>query len=424
MTHKGRATLTALIAVFMLGALAAASASAWAASPEFVPQAGQTFPISIGNSLHTGTVTFSWPSMIWGKCSENKTEGTITGAKAVSLTLEWAGCSLGWHTEGSPEGHIVVTGTGSLRYISRAKEQVGVVLAIKEVKILSGGEYIKMRGSLVIPITPLNTETGKFTLPIHEKSLGEQEFGSYENESREVITARPEIEYGTSLKRAGIEVTGSNELTASKSVTIKTKTPPPPPLPAFALGEGITYPVALEGSAPTAKVALESAAGVLSCEGANTKGTISAGRTLSSLTYELQHCEEKGTTECQTTGAEAGHIVVTGSASLVYIDKAEELVGLVYNLNEAAVTCGTAIVKARGTLVIPITPIAIKTTHPILTLTRDGEAYENTYTTYENEKGEATTTKLELNFQTGYKKGLLETGELQLTSNKVLTVEG
>jgi hypothetical protein len=74
--------------------------------------------------------------------------------------------------------------------------------------------------------------------------------------------------------------------------------------------------------------------------------------------------------------------------------------------------------------VIPITPIAIKTTHPILTLTRNGEAYENAYTTYENEKGEATTTKLELNFQTGYKKGLLETGELQLTSNEVLTVEG
>jgi hypothetical protein len=423
MTRKGRTMLTALVAVFTMGVLAAASASAWAASPEFVPKAGENFPISIANSLHAGTVSFSWPSMTWGTCSSNKTEGTITSAKAVSLTLEWTGCSSGWHSEGAPEGHIIVTGTGSLSYISRSSGQVGVVLAIKEVKLLTGSSYIKLRGSLVIPITPLNTEASKFALPIHEKGLGEQEFASYESESGKVIEARPQIEFGSAFKKAAIEVQGSNELTTGKPLTIKTKTPPPPPLPEFILGEGVTYPVALEGSSPATKASLQSAAGNVGCEGVNTTGTISASKTLSLLRYELQHCK-KGATECQTTGAESGQVVVTGSANLVYINKAEELVGLVFNLSEATVTCGSSVEKARGTLVIPVTPIGIKTTHPALTLTRNGEAYENTYTTYENEKGEGITTKLELNFGTGYKKGLLETGELEQTTSKTLTIEG
>jgi hypothetical protein len=288
MRHKSKTMLAALVAVLALGAVAAASASA--SAPEFVPKAGETFPSSIGNSMHAGSVSFSWPSMTWGTCSENKTQGTITGSKAVSLTLEWAGCSSGWHSEGSAEGHIVLTGTGTLTYIARSTEKVGIVLAIKEVKLLSGSSYIKLRGSLVIPITPLNTETNKFALPIHEAGLGEQEISTYENENREVTEARPQIEFGTAFKRAGIEVQGGNELTTGKSLTIKM--PPPPPLPEFILGEGDTYPVALEGSSPATEVALDSAAGSISCEGVNTKGTITASRALSVLTYELRHCKK------------------------------------------------------------------------------------------------------------------------------------
>jgi hypothetical protein len=412
--------LAALVAVLALGAVGAATASA--SAPEFAPKAGEIFPISIGNSLHAGSVSFDWPSKTWGTCSENKTEGTITGAKAVSLTLEWAGCSSGWHSEGSPEGHIVLTGTGTLTYIARSTEQVGIVLAIKEVKLLAtGGTSIKLRGSLVIPITPLNTETTKFALPIHETSLGEQEFGAYENENRETVGARPQIEFGTAFERAGIEVQGGNELTTGKHLTIKT--PPPPPLPEFVLGKGEAYPVALEGSSLTAKVSLKSSVSAISCEGVNTKGTITASRTMSVLTYELQHCKS-GTVECQTTGAEAGHVVLTGSAELFYIKKAEERVALVFTLNEAKVTCGSSADKVKGTLVIRVTPVGIKTTQPALTLTRNGEAYENTYTTYENEKSEVITAKFELNFLTGWKKGVLETGELDPTVNKAVTLEG
>jgi hypothetical protein len=408
-------------------ALATVSAApASASAPELVTNPGQTFPVSIGNSLHAGSVSFDSRAMPLGLCTENRTEGTITGPKTVSLTLEWTGCSTGsaeWHSEGSPEGHVVLTGTGTLSYIARSTEQVGIVFAIKEVKIISGTTSIKLRGSLVIPITPLNKETNKFALPVHEKSLGEQEIRSYENENREVVAARPEIDFGTGFKEAGIEVQGANELTTNKSLTIKT--PPPPPHPEFILGEGESYPVALEGSYPAAKVSLANAAAIVGCEGASTKGTITGSKALSALTYELQHCkEEASSAECQTTGAEAGHVVLTGSASLFYIKKAEERVALVLTLNEAKITCGTNAYKARGALVIRVTPVGLKTTRPVLTLTRNGEAFENTYTSYENEKGEVIAAKLELQFGTGFKKGMLVTGALQPTANKALTVEG
>jgi hypothetical protein len=359
--------------------------------------------------MHAGSVSFTWPSMTWGTCSENKTEGTITGAKAVSLTLEWAGCSSGWHTEGSPEGRVVITGTGTLSFISRSTEKVGVVVAIKEAKLLSGSTSIKLRGSLVIPITPLHTETSKFAMPIHETGLGEQEFGSYENENREVVEARPQIVFGTSFKKAGIEVQGGNELTSGKSLTIET--PPPPPLPEFVLGEGGTYPVALEGSFLAAQGGLAGAAGSISCEGVNTKGTVTGSRTLSTLTYELQHCK-KGTTECQT-GAQTGTIVLSGSASLFYINKTEERVALILTLNEAKVSCGASVVKVKGSLIIRVTPVGLKTTQPVLTLTRNGEAYENTYTTYENDTGEVISAHLELNFGTGFKKGAIRSRRTQ-----------
>jgi hypothetical protein len=408
--------LAAIVAVFAFGALAAASASANA--PEFVPRAGESFPVSISNSLHAGSVSFSWPSMTWGTCSENKTEGTITAAKTVSLTLEWTGCSSGWHTEGSPEGHVVITGTGTLSY---AAEHVGVVLAIKEVKLVSGATSIKLRGSLVIPIGPLNTETNKFALPIHEVGLGEQEFSSYENESGEVREARPQIEFGTSSKRAGIEVQGANELTTGKSLSIKT--PPAPPFPEFALGEGGTFPVTLEGTSPTASAGLYASAGAITCEGVNTKGTLTGGRFLSTLTYELQHCKKGTTTECQT-GAEAGTIVLSGSANVFYIKKAEERVALILALNEAKVSCGAQSVKVKGSLIIRVTPVGFKTTQPVLELTRNGELPENTYTTYENDAGEVISVHPELNFGTGFKKGAVATGERHVTASKTVTLEG
>lgn len=420
MGSKSRRVLAALVAVLALGAVSAASASA--AAPEFVLKAGESFPSGIGNTLHSGRVAFGWTSQQWGECSENKMSGTITGAKAVSLTLESTGCkegTTGEHSEGAPEGHIVVTGTGQLSYIARSTEQVGIVLALKEVNIVIGSSNIKLSGSLVVPIGPLNSEASKFALPIHEAGAGVQEFGTWENEGRDLVIARPQILFGTSSKSAGLEVGGANELTTDKTVTVSAS--PPPPLPEFVLGEGGKFPVGLEGASPAAKVTLASAAGSITCEGVTTKGSITSG-TASSLTLELKHCKTGAGSECSTAGSEEGRLVFEGAANLFYIKKSEKRVGLVFTLGTTQITCGTSKDKVQGTLVIPVTPISTQTTGFDIALTRNGEAYENTYTTYENATGEVVTVKLELNYGTGYKKGVLSAGELPLSANKTLTI--
>jgi hypothetical protein len=419
-----RSALVSLVAVLALGAVAAASASAL--TPEFALKPGGAFPVSIGNSLHTGEVSFDWPAMNWGTCTKNKTEGTITGTKAVSLTLEWTGCRAGqtgqWHSEGAPEGTIVVTGTGTLAYISRSTGQIGIVFAIKEVKLLFGSGYIMLRGNMMIPVNPLNTETNKFAMPIHETGEShEQEVRSYETEGGVVVPVQPEIVFGNTFKRAGIELQGGNELTTNQVLAVKALSPPPNPQ--FSLGGNDAFPVALEGSSPTRKTTLESASGVMSCEGVNTKGTITGKTTVSPLTYELRHCK-RGTEECKTAGAEAGAVVLTGSANLFNIKKSEDLVGLVFTIGETNVTCPSAELKVRGTLVVPVTPVGNRTKQLTLTLNKapGEETFQDTYITYENEKEEVISTKLELNFGTGYKRGLLGTGGLELTANKAVMV--
>lgn len=417
--------LSALVFALVFSAVGAASASA-TSQPTFA--SSESFPISIENSLHAGSVAFEWPTQTWGTCTENKMTGTITNPSTVALTLEWTGCKGGgtqWHSEGAPEGHVVVTGTGRLNYTSWSTGKVGIVLAITPVKLILGGSSITLRGNLVIPVSPTNTEVSKLALPVHESGLGEQEFVSYENEAHEVKEARPQIEFGATSKKAGIEIAGSNELATGKKVTVWTgPTAPPPSRPEYALGAG-KFPVTLEGSAPAAVVNLGNAAGGVECTGVTVKGTIT-GSTSGTRSLELQHCKKSGGAKnCNTTGSAAGVISLSGTESLAYISKAEQRVGSVFTPELAEFECeGGFKNKLKGALVIPVSPVGIQTTALTMNITRKGTEYENTYTTYENEKGEKITAKLEFNFGTGYKKGFLETGELDPNLSQALTVTG
>lgn len=416
---KGRTAIAALFAAVVLAAVGVASASA--ATPEFTLKAGESFPASIGSTLHAGKVTFGWNSQLWGECSENKTEGSITGAKTASLTLEWAGCkdgSTSEHSEGAAEGHIVVTGTGQLTYISRDAEQVGIVLSLKEAKVWIGGSDIVLNGSLLIPVTPLNSETSKLGLPIHTVSLGVQEVITYEAEGRYALSAFPQILFGTSSKAAGLEVSGTNEVTTGKSVTVSAS--PPPVRPELVLGEGGKYPVSLDGPSPTTKTKLETVAGVISCEGVDTKGSITSG-TAATLILELAHCAQ-GERECNTPDSENGDLLLEGSAGLYYIKKAEKRAGLVVALETTEIHCEATLDRVQGKIVIPVTPVSTKGTVFALALARNGEAVEDAYSSYENESGEVVATKFEANFGTGYKKALLEEGSVPLLTNKIMTV--
>jgi hypothetical protein len=186
------------------------------------------------------------------------------------------------------------------------------------------------------------------------------------------------------------------------------------------LGEGGKYPVSLDGPSPTTKAKLETAAGVISCEGVNTKGAITSA-TGASLVLELAHCEE-GERECNTPDSEDGDLVLEGSAGLYYIKKAEKRAGLVLALEPAEIHCEASLVKVQGKIVIPLTPVSTKGINFELSLARNGEAVEDAYSSYENESGEVVATKFEANFGTGYKKALLEEGSTPLLTNKIMTV--
>jgi hypothetical protein len=425
---RHRATLIALMVASLFGVLGVASASA-ASQPQFVLKAGESFPASIGSSLHAGSVSFAWPTQTWGTCNADGVSGSITGPTSAALTFEWTGCSSGsaqWHSEGAPEGHVVISGTAHLDYTSWSAEKVALVLPLNEVKLISGGSSIKLRGNLVVPVGPTDTETTKLGLPIHEKGLGEQEFAAYENEAHQSVEARPQIEFGSVAKKAGIEIQGADELTVSKHVTVWTSPlGSPPPRAEYVLGSGSSFPVTLGGTAATAAASLGSAAGAITCSGADVRGTITASTSGGVQALELEHCKTpSGASDCTSTGAGPGIVSLAGTSSLAYISKAEGRVGMLFSFEPAEIACGTVKDHLKGELVIAVSPVGVQTSTLDLGLTRKGLEYENTYTSYENEKGERIATKLEANFGTGYKKAYLETGELAPTLNKSLTVTG
>jgi hypothetical protein len=255
-------------------------------------------------------------------------------------------------------------------------------------------------------------------LPIHSVSLGVQEFITYEAEGRYDLSAFPQIVFGTSSKTAGLEVSGTNEATTGKTVTVTAS--PPPVRPEIVLGEGGKYPVSLDGPSPTTKTKLETAAGVISCEGVNTKGSITSG-TAATLILEFGHCAQ-GERECNTPDSENGDLVLEGSAGLYYIKKAEKRAGLVLTLETTEIHCEASLDRVQGKIVIPLTPVSTKGTAFALSLARNGEAVEDAYSSYENESGEVVATKFEANLGTGYKKALLEEGSVPLSTNRILTV--
>jgi hypothetical protein len=224
MRHKSRTMFAALVAVLALTAVASASASA--ALPEFMPSAGGKYPITFEGSSATAhskitNVLEEPPS----KCEGFNTRGEITGSKALSLTVEFTKCrdaSKECQTVGQLLGIEILSGTAKLVYINKATKQVGIVLAENPAVIKCGSIEYGLRGSLVIPITPLNTNTSKLGLRIEGNGSGTQEFESYENEKGEVVKkAHLELNFGSGYKGMALEVAEELKLATSKPLTVE-----------------------------------------------------------------------------------------------------------------------------------------------------------------------------------------------------------
>jgi len=241
MRFKGRKVLAAFVAVLALCAVA--SASALAAPPEFTLKAGEKFPSAIEGakaSIPAGYESTSFSAA----CSTNKSKGEVTGTKEVSLTLEWTGCHDGTtslNSEGSPAGDIAVAGTGSLVFIHEDESSVGILFTLKTTTIYAGSLEETLKGSVLIPITPVNKEIAagspSLELAIDQEKPGVPKYTRYENEKGEAEYAALRLEAGGEKAAADLYVGASSSATfdvsPSKALTVSTTSPPPAWLSSF-----------------------------------------------------------------------------------------------------------------------------------------------------------------------------------------------
>ena len=222
---RGAASLAVLLAL-------TGAASASAALPEFVPAEGG-FPIKLEGALSTTQAYFSYGGTgerAFGTCNSANVKGEITGAKAVSATLELKHCTHNFagancRTLGAPFETEILSGSASLVYINKAAGQVGIVFEPKPqpVEVICNPEQpYKLRGAIVIPLTPLNTKTTSLsvTAKLAPGVGGGQEFQKYENEKGEVTSAHLEAKVLSGWVGSGLELGQPVSLTASKALTV------------------------------------------------------------------------------------------------------------------------------------------------------------------------------------------------------------
>jgi hypothetical protein len=221
-----RTKVLVLACLAILAVTAVASASASAALPEFVPGEGNSFPVTLEHPSN-GTLAskFETTASLKWECQGLKVAGVIASAKGGPLTIELEACHQSGTTtkcqsEGYPKGQIAYTGTGSLVYINKAKGQVGIVLALNEAHLVCGSLSIKVRGSLIIPVTPLNILTRVINWKLAEAN-GKQEYTTYENETGEIRTAHLELNFGTGFLQMGLTVGEEVKVATSKPLTIE-----------------------------------------------------------------------------------------------------------------------------------------------------------------------------------------------------------
>jgi hypothetical protein len=204
--------------------------------PEFVPGEGAKFPIAFQDAAQKRTSFFE-PNSGLGEspfCTGSQVKGEITGAKVASVTLEFTGCAFYekpvWTGELWETGTVVLQGIGTPVYIDKAEKKVALLDVLTKTSLkFSEGTFAQIKGTLLIPVTPLNTSTTKFALPIHKTGgAGLQEYRSRENEKNEVVKyVHPDYEpySGGGFVEAAIEMEGKNEVlnevTAGSALTVK-----------------------------------------------------------------------------------------------------------------------------------------------------------------------------------------------------------
>jgi hypothetical protein len=167
-----------LVAVFAISAVVASTASA--VLPEFSAGAKEEMKFT----SKSGAATLKVKGGITVKCSASTNEGVIlpgASKKEGSVTVKFTGCLAAGvdecHSASPPAkpGEIITSLLKmELGYISKAKKEVGVDLSAATLAEftceIGTGETVKVTGSVIGKITPINVLTNTFELELTEAS--------------------------------------------------------------------------------------------------------------------------------------------------------------------------------------------------------------------------------------------------------------
>ncbi len=223
----------ALVAVFLLGAVTASGASA--TQPEAEPEGG-TFPVTFTGTGGAGTLeTLDGAHTV--KCTGQSSTGEITSKTQSKATLKFTGCSSSGATcttAGEPSGTVTSKVVGELVYTGASKNIAAVwfkpasgsTFASFSCTLFGIGTSVTVTEGVVCPVEPVNTSTSTLKI-VCKQTKGMNEFMSYWSPSTcaEVAdflkSAGTAINGGPSWANQGAGIEGTQTLTLSKKVTIK-----------------------------------------------------------------------------------------------------------------------------------------------------------------------------------------------------------
>lgn len=183
--------------------MAIASATSFAALPEFLPGSGEFSGKTGANALLVkGLFTISCSSVGWSGeltgAASGKGVTTATGCKAAGVPI---------NSLGSGGGTITFGFEQQLCYVSKSPKVVGISARITpeagvHLEVPAAGQLLILKGGAIASITPLNESTaGPYALGIHQKG-GVPEIEACEGGSANILLASLN---GGSFVRAGAE---------------------------------------------------------------------------------------------------------------------------------------------------------------------------------------------------------------------------
>lgn len=198
-----------LILVALLAISAFATATASAALPELVNAEGKEL-VKKKYTATGGKGKFQTEKNGTIECSKSTATGEVTGPKTGTTTVTFTGCAfsgISCKTSGAKAGEIITKATSKLVYVKKETKETGLDLEATESTIeCTALQKLKVRGSVIGVVTPINTVTSELTLTFKETS-GKQEPSEYENEEGKKVKDITEAE-GSGLKTFKFEPSG------------------------------------------------------------------------------------------------------------------------------------------------------------------------------------------------------------------------